>query len=353
MYNYQDTMAKQQVLRLTRRTSIQDLRTSEEDIPKPHSHEVLIKIRSIALNFRDFAVATEKYPFPVKDNVVPGSDLAGEVVEIGSQVDDFVVGDRVVASFDLQTLYGAMQDWNHSLGGMFDGVMREYIALPREAVVKLPASTKLGFSQLAALVCTGTTAWNVLYGNVPLKPGQTVLFLGTGGVSVTGLILAKAAGATTIITSSIDEKLAYVQKTYGADHVINYKTHPEWSKEVLRITGGRGADIIMENGGAGTIAESIASVAYGGQIGVIGFLASCPQEKMPDVAGLALSKGAVVRGIMVGSKQQLEDVTRFVTSRNLPVPVEKEFGFSRDEVVAALEYMTSGQHIGKICIKVA
>jgi len=175
---------------------------------------------------------------------------------------------------------------------------------------------------------------------------------GTGGVSITGLILAKAAGAKTIITSSSDEKLAQVQKTYGADHTINYKTTPNWSQEVLKITNNEGAHYVLENGGAGTIAQSIDAVAYGGNIAVIGFLASCPQEKMPDVAALALSKGAVVRGIMVGSKQQLEDVTRFVTEKNLNVPVEKVFGFSRDEVVKAFEYLVSGQHIGKVCIKV-
>lgn len=179
------------------------------------------------------------------------------------------------------------------------------------------------------------------------------LAVGTGGVSITGLILAKAAGAKTIITSSSDEKLAQVQKTYGADHVINYKTTPEWSKEVLKITNGHGADYILENGGAGTIAQSIDAVSYGGNIAVIGFLASCAQDEMPDVAALALSKGAVVRGIMVGSKQQLEDVARFVTSKNLDMPVEMVFGFSREEVVRAFEYLVSGQHIGKVCITVS
>jgi NADPH:quinone reductase-like Zn-dependent oxidoreductase len=180
-----------------------------------------------------------------------------------------------------------------------------------------------------------------------------ISFEGTGGVSVTGLILAKAAGAVTIITSSSDEKLAQVQKTYGADYAINYKSTPNWSQEVLKITNGHGADFIFENGGAGTISQSIDAVAYGGNIAVIGFLASCPQDKMPDVAALALSKGAIVRGIMVGSKQQLEDVTRFVTAKNLNVPVEKVFGFKRDEVVSAFEYLVSGQHIGKVCIAVS
>ncbi|KAJ4337791.1 hypothetical protein N0V95_008223 [Ascochyta clinopodiicola] len=345
-------MAKQQVFRLPQRNSIQDLQVFQEDVPTPSSNEVLVKVKNVALNFRDFAVATGKYPFPVKDNVIPGSDLSGEIVSVGSQVDDFAKGDKVIASFDLKTLYGSIPDWLHSLGGCLDGVLRQYIALPSSAVVKVPSDTELSFAQLSALVCTGTTAWNALYGNNPLKPGQTVLLLGTGGVSITGLILAKAAGAKTIITSSSDSKLAQVQKKYGVDHTINYNTTPDWSKEVLRITNNKGADYILENGGAGTIAQSIDAVAYGGNIAVIGFLASCPQEKMPDVAALALSKGAVVRGIMVGSKQQLEEVTRFVASRNLNVPVEKIFGFSRNEVVEAFEYLVSGQHIGKVCIKI-
>ncbi|KAH6841828.1 hypothetical protein B0T12DRAFT_362394 [Alternaria alternata] len=345
-------MTTQRVFRLPQRTSILDLQVNEEKVPDPASQEVLIRIKSIALNFRDFAIATGKYPFPVKDNVVPCSDLSGEVVRVGNQVDDFAEGDRVIASFDLKTLYGAMPDWHHSLGGCYDGVLREYIALPSSALVKVPSTSGLSFAQLSALVCTGTTAWNALYGNNPLKPGQTVLFLGTGGVSITGLILAKAAGAVTIITSSSDDKLAQVRKTYGADYTINYKSNANWSQEVLKITNGHGADFILENGGAGTIAQSIEAVAYGGNIAVIGFLAPCPQEKMPDVAALALSKGAIVRGIMVGSKQQLEDVTRFVTSKNLNVPVEKVFGFEREDVVSAFEYLVSGQHIGKVCIVV-
>ncbi|GKT42140.1 zinc-type alcohol dehydrogenase-like protein [Colletotrichum spaethianum] len=347
-------MATQQVFRLPQRSSINDLRVGTEPVPEPSTYEVLIRIRSVALNYRDFAVATGKYPFPVKDDVVPCSDLAGDVVKVGSQVTDlFAEGDKVIAVFDIATLYGAIKDWNHSLGGCLDGCLREYIALPAPALVKISPDVSLSYGQLSALVCVGSTAWNALYGNVPLKPGQTVLFLGTGGVSIMGLILAKAAGATTIITSSSDSKLKHVQETYGADFTINYKSTPNWSEEVLKVTKGHGADYILENGGAGTIAQSINAVAYGGSIAVIGFLASCPQDQMPDVAALALSKGAVVRGIMVGSKQHLEEVARYVVERGLQIPVEKEFGFGRDDVVAAFEYLASGAHIGKVCINVS
>lgn len=176
-------------------------------------------------------------------------------------------------------------------------------------------------------------------------------YLGTGGVSTTGLVLAKAAGARTIITSSSDEKLKYVKEKYGVDHTINYKKTPDWAAEAQKITDGQGVDFILENGGSGTIKQSIEAIAYGGVISVIGFLSSAPQEEMPDVAILALSKGAVVRGIMVSSKQQLEEAVRFVGVHDLPVPVEKSFKFGRDSVVQAFNYLTGGQHIGKICIE--
>lgn len=171
-------------------------------------------------------------------------------------------------------------------------------------------------------------------------------------MSITGLILAKAAGATTIITSSPDDKLEHVKAKYGADHTINYRKTPNWAQEALRITGGRGVDYVLENGGAGTIKQSIETVTMGGIISVIGFLAQIPQSEMPDVALLALGKGAVVRGITVGNTQMLEEVVRFVGARRLDVPVEKTLGFSREEVVKAYEYLQSGQHIGKVYINV-
>lgn len=178
------------------------------------------------------------------------------------------------------------------------------------------------------------------------------MLAGTGGVSITGIILAKAAGAKTIVTSSSDEKLDYVKSHFGADYGVNYKKHPEWSKEVLRLTNGEGVDYILENGGSGTIAESINAVKMGGNISVIGFLSLAEQSKMPDVALLALAKGAVVRGITVGSTQLLEEVARFVARKGLRLPVEKEFRFTQEDAVKALEFMTSGSHIGKICIRV-
>jgi NADPH:quinone reductase-like Zn-dependent oxidoreductase len=151
------------------------------------------------------------------------------------------------------------------------------------------------------------------------------------------------------VTSSSDSKLTYVQEKFGADYTINYKMHPEWSKEVLRLTNGEGVDYVLENGGSGTIAESINSVKMGGNVSVIGFLSQA--KEMPDVASMALAMRAVVRGVVVGSTQLLQEVVRFVARKGLRLPVEKEFGFSEENVIEAFEYLTSGSHIGKVCIK--
>jgi NADPH:quinone reductase-like Zn-dependent oxidoreductase len=150
-------------------------------------------------------------------------------------------------------------------------------------------------------------------------------------------MLAKAAGATTIITSSSDEKLKLVKEKYGPDYVINYKTTPDWAAEAKRVTGGRAVDHVFENGGSGTVKQSIDCIVMGGIISVIGFLSDANQEEMPDVAGLALSKGCIVRGITVGSKQLLEDMVRFFVNRELRPPVDKVFGFSTEEVIAAYD----------------
>ncbi|KAF5856211.1 hypothetical protein ETB97_007687 [Aspergillus alliaceus] len=333
------------------RTSIRNLKAFNEKIPVPTKHEVLIKVHSVSLNYRDIAVATSQYPFPVKDNVVPCSDAAGVVVEAGECVKNLAKGDRVVGTFDPTNLFGQQMDWLNGQGAPVDGVLREYITLPAIAAVKLPENSPQSFSEWSTLVCTGVTAWNALYGITPLKPGQIVLCQGTGGVSITGLILAKAAGATTIVTSSSDKKLEFVKSKFGADYCVNYKKHPQWSKEVLRLLNGEGVDYVLENGGSGTIAESINSVKMGGNVSVIGFLSQA--NAMPDVAGLALAKAAVVRGVTVGSTQLLQELVRYVGRNGLRLPVDKEFGFSAEEAMKAYEYLQSGNHIGKVCIKVS
>lgn len=169
-------------------------------------------------------------------------------------------------------------------------------------------------------------------------------------MAITGLILAKAAGATTIVTSSSDEKLAMIKEKFQPEHCINYRTTPDWAEEALKITEGKGVDYILEIGGLGTIEQSIKAIAPGGNISVIGYLAGC--EKVVDVPLQALLKTCVVRGVLVGAKCLLEELVTFVHRAQLRMPVDREFGFSREEVIAAYEYLQSGQHVGKVCIRV-
>ncbi|CAF3389543.1 unnamed protein product [Rotaria sp. Silwood2] len=275
----------------------------QEDIPTINQHEVLIKIHAVSLNYRDLLIINNKYPFSLKDNIVPYSDGAGEIVEVGDQVIGFKKGDRVISNFDPTHLYGPSQS----------------------CLIKIP--DHLSYEQAASLVCTGTTTWNALHGNNRLLPGQTVLLQGTGGVSLTGLMLAKAGGCTTIITSSDDEKLKQVKDKYGADYTINYKKQPNWDEEVLKITNGEGVDIILENGAA-------------------------LKPENPDVALLALGKSCIVRGIIIGSREQTEQLMNLVDQKKLEPPVHKVFNFDPTSVKEAYRYLESQTHMGKICIKV-
>jgi NADPH:quinone reductase-like Zn-dependent oxidoreductase len=167
---------------------------------------------------------------------------------------------------------------------------------------------------------------------------------------MTALILAKAAGATTIITSSSDEKLEFVKSRYGPDYTINYKTTPDWAAEVLRITNGQGVDHVIEVGGAGTMQQSLKAVAVGGSVSVIGFLTSASKDEQPDFVISLLKKACVLRGILGGSRQQLEEAIGFMNARGLELPVDKTFRFDREEIIAAFNYVASGAHIGKVCI---
>lgn len=169
-------------------------------------------------------------------------------------------------------------------------------------------------------------------------------------MALTALIFAKAAGTKTIVTSSSDTKLEYMKAHLGADYTINYNTCSKWSAEVQRLTDGQGADHIIEVGGVATMQQSLESVADGGTISVIGYLGGTEPDKLPDVTMLALIKGSIVRGVMGGSKQQLEEVVRFMANRGVVVPVVKTFRFTREDIIAAFEFVQSGKYIGKVCI---
>ncbi|KAH9911900.1 NAD(P)-binding protein [Fomitopsis serialis] len=242
------------------------------------------------------------------------------------------------------------------LGGPIDGVLTEYKVLPAHGLVRIPDGWS--YVEASTLPCAAVTAYNALLGANPLKGGDTVLVLGTGGVSIFGLQIAVASGATVIATSSSDNKLE-VAKQLGAKHVINYKKTPDWEEEVFRITGGRGVDHVIDVGGAGTINKSLASTRYGGTVSVIGFVGGSEDvrimfelrsTRLAPGASIVL-RGALVRGILIGSRTQFEALVRLINATGLKPVVDKVSPF--EETRGAYEHLESRQHVGKVCVQVA
>ena len=326
---------------------IEGLAQVERPDPKPAYRQVLVKVTACSLNYRDLAIARGAYRLPVSANLIPLSDGAGEVVEIGAGVRRVKVGDKVVGNFFQRWSAGEPGPDTHqsALGGGIDGMLAEYVVLEEDGVVKIPAH--LSLEEGATLACAGVTAWHAMIEHARLIAGKTVLLQGTGGVSILGLQLAKAMGITVIITSSRDDKLARA-KQLGADHGINYKTTPDWDKAVKDLTNGQGVDCVVEVGGAGTIAKSFASIRVGGRISLIGNLSGPATELNP---GLIIARRANVQGISVGSTAMFEAMNQAIAANQIKPVTDKVFGF--DEVRAAYQHMASGTHFGKIVIRVA
>ncbi len=331
-------------VRTTGGTSIDALVFEEVAVPEPGPGEVLVAIRAVSLNFRDLAVVTGRYPRNAAEPTIIASDGAGEVIAVGPGVSAFEPGDRVAGSFFQKWISGpyARQYGASALGGAIDGVLTQFRVFDQEGLLRIPEH--LSYQEAATLPCAGLTAWNALAPTGHVQAGDTVLLLGTGGVSIFGLQFAKLHGARVIITSSSDEKLERA-KALGADETINYKTTPEWDKEVLRLTGGRGVDIVLEVGGGETFARSMNSVRASGQIAVIGVLSGVAGTIPIGLIGIQTLS---VRGIFVGSVAMFEDMNRAITAHNLRPVIDRVFPF--EESLDALRYMQSAQHVGKIVI---
>ncbi|EIW56493.1 NAD-P-binding protein [Trametes versicolor FP-101664 SS1] len=334
--------------RLPKADGFHNLTLTSSPIPALKATEVLVKVHAVSLQYRDLVVAKGTYPLGQKDNLVPGSDLAGEVVAVGAEAAGWAVGDRVASNFATDHIFGeaTAETKETGLGAPIDGVLTEYKVLPAHALVRIPEH--LSYEEASTLPCAAVTAYNALLGPNPLKGGDVVLVQGTGGVSIFGLQLAVASGATVIVTSSSDEKLK-IAKSLGATHIINYKTTPNWDEEALKITNGRGVDHILEVGGPGTIIKSANAIRYGGTISIIGFIAG--QADVSTLPLKILGKAAVVRGILVGSRTQFEDMNRLITAVQLKPVVDKVFAF--EELRKAYEYQESQQHVGKVVVKVS
>lgn len=320
------------------------LRMVERTGPVLGPRDVRVRVRAVSLNYRDLRVlaAAPKRKAPV----VPASDGAGEVVAVGPEVTRVAVGDRVAAAFFPTWLAGALAEEHHrhALGGTRDGMLAEEVVLPEGAWVRLPAY--LSYEQAATLPCAGVTAWHALFEAAALRPGETVLVQGSGGVSIFALQLARAAGAHVVATSSSAEKRNRLERM-GARATVDYRAEPKWGDAVREATGGRGVDVAVEVGGAGTFDQSVRALRYGGTMSLLGILAG---SQGPIDTYAVFHKGLRVHGVYVGSVAMFEDLLRALDTAKLEPVIDRVFGFA--EVPAAYEHLQSGAHFGKVVIRV-
>src|ERR1700722_15394741 len=331
------------LIRLRAPGGLENLKLVEEDHPKPRTGELLVRVRANSLNFHDQMVVLGK--IPCADGRVPMTDGAGEVIAVGADVGDFKTGDVVVSPFYPNWLGGEATPAakREVPGEIIDGYAREYACMPAHAFTKAPA----GYSPVGAatLTCAGVTAWRGLVVAGQVKPGDTVLILGTGGVLLFALQFAKAAGARVIATSSSEEKLEKL-KRLGADNVINYKAVPKWGQKAKDLTDGRGVDHVIEVGGPGTLTQSIAACRTGGHIALIGVLTGFAGEvSIPAL----FSKQIRISGISIGSRADQEDMIRAITANRLRPVIDR--CFLLQEIVAAFKYYESQKHFGKVCLE--
>lgn len=326
--------------------SIDELREVDRPSPRPGAGQVLVRIRAASINYRDQAVVSGTYfGGPPTRDLIPLSDGAGEVVDVGPGVTHLKAGDRVAGVFSQTPPEAGPFAAKAALGSPLDGMLAEQIALYEDGLVPVPAG--LSFEEAACLPCAGVTAWHALaVAGRPLAAGDTVLVLGTGGVSMFALQFAVAAGARVIATSSSDEKLERV-KALGASDGINYTRTPDWDKEVLRITGGRGADCVVEVGGTGTLARSFDALAVGGKVCLIGVLTGRAGESSPYAL---MRKRGNLHGIWVGDRPVFEQMNRAIEARRIRPIVDRVFPF--EEAVAAFRHQQSGHFIGKVVIRI-
>jgi NADPH:quinone reductase-like Zn-dependent oxidoreductase len=321
---------------------VDGIRSVELPEPSPGPGEVLIRVRATSLNYRDLLIARL-----TRRPLIPLSDGAGEVTAVGPGVTGLAVGDRVAGCFFRSWPDGEVtpEYIREALGGgEVDGMLAEQVVLPAGAVVRLPAY--MSDEEAATLPCAALTAWSAMFVQARLYPGQSVLLLGTGGVSIAALQLARLAGVRTIITSSSDAKLERA-RALGADATINYRSHEDWERLVLELTDGRGVDLVLEVAGAATFPKSMAATRIGGDIALIGALAH--EGRDPGTAPLVARNIRATR-IYVGSRRMFEEMLRALALHEVHPVIDQVFPF--EDAVAAYRLLESQQHFGKIVIRV-
>ncbi len=320
------------------------LHLAERAMPKPGPGEALVRLRANSINYRDLQIILNPVARGIAYPRIPNSDGAGEVIEVGPGVTRWKAGDRVAGTFFQRWSAGGItpEAMASALGGAIDGVLCEYALLREDGLVAIPAH--LSYEEAATLPCAGLTAWHIVVGLGQVKAGDTVLILGTGGVSLFALGFARLHGARAIVTSSSDEKLARAREL-GAWQTVNYRAKPEWQKEVLDMTGGRGVDLVAEVGGAGTLERSIQAVRVGGKIGLVGVLTGGTIDPVN-----VMRKSIQLRGIYVGSRAMFEDMNRALSAHEFRPVIDARFGF--DEARAAYHDMRGAGHFGKIVVSI-
>ncbi|KQU52339.1 hypothetical protein ASG84_25145 [Rhodococcus sp. Leaf278] len=319
----------------------------EEATPTPGREDVLIRVFAASLNFRDQAVLDGHYRGPLKTSGVPLSDGAGEVVAVGSHVTRVKVGDRVSANCAVHWVAGPrlLEHRSTALGMTVDGMLAEYALVHENAVVHVPEC--LSYVEAASLPCAAVSAWSALHVVAPLQPGHTILVQGTGGVALFGLQIARIFGARVLAITSSDDK-AEILRGLGADAVVNYRTTPDWEREILDLTDGRGVDKVIDIAGEATIVKSAASTRLGGEIGLVGF-ASGYGGGLPPID--ILQRGITVAGIGVGPRVNFEAVLAAFAANNVKPVIDQVFPF--EQYREAYKRIESGKHVGKIVVDIA
>lgn len=326
---------------------LRNLRLVERPEPTPGPGEVCLAVKAASLNFRDLLVIRGLYNPRFKLPATPLSDGAGVITAVGDDVSEWQVGDHVVSHFVSAWQSGRFESRyvERTLGLPAPGLAAEKVVLPADALVPLPPG--FDFAQAATLPIAALTAWSALVTVGNVRPGQSVLTLGTGGVSIFAVQIAKSRGARVIITSSSDDKLARARRL-GADETINYRTHPDWEKQVLKLTERRGVDLTVENGGAATLNQSVRATAADGTVALLGALTGLRGEV--DLAQI-LMKRVRVAGIMVDSRDAFVEMNRFLAQHHVAPVIDRHFAFN--DLDAALAHMEAGAHFGKIVVDIA
>lgn len=317
------------------------------ETPSPKPTEIVVRVRAASLNRRDALILEERYPLPAAPGVIPISDGAGEVVTAGAAVTRFKVGDRVVGSYWPRWLDGRLRpDLRDQLGCTIDGMLTEYAVLDQQWAVLAPEH--LTWDEAATLPCAGLTAWNAVTGGAPVLPGQTVLTLGSGSVSLFAIQFARMLGCRVIATTSDDAKVDKF-KALGADHVVNYAETPNWGQAVRELTGGSGADLVVDTNGPATIEQSVRAAALYGQI-VLLITASGDRSSIEISHDAYKSSLATIRRIFVGNRTDLEAMIRAVRAHEMRPVIDRVFDFVHAH--DAFRYYLTGRAFGKVIIRI-